>query len=247
MIYSSIVFHIVHAFNYYKFSALQLHQYKWFILCNQIIVTNNLICYCYMYIFSHNKCHQAEFQFFSFSGEHLVSSSGVGGWHFLNDCGWENEGTEEVVGNSQWFIRVQKSFFVGQLGMPGLGQQSFTSHIAVAILRCIFFSFQLRIPFFWPTRAGPSWDPKGFTFLSRPSKCAPGSPVAGGGRVAGGDSGYLHGWSPNRAPPCPPPAQAAHQQAAAATGQRPPPPPTHHPFVSQPTGNMVDSSLLPTV
>ena len=147
MIYSSIVFHIVHAFNYYKFSALQLHQYKWFILCNQIIVTNNLICYCYMYIFRHNKCHQAEFQFFSFSGEHLVGSSGVGGWHFLNDCGWENEGTEEFVGNSQWFIRVQKSFFVGQLGMPGLGQISFTSHIAVAILRCIFFHFSWEFLF----------------------------------------------------------------------------------------------------
>ena len=28
MIYPSIVFHIVHAFNFYKFSALQLHQYK---------------------------------------------------------------------------------------------------------------------------------------------------------------------------------------------------------------------------
>ena len=51
----------------------------------------------------------------------------MGGWHFLNDCGWENEGAEEVVGNSQWFIRVQKSFFVGQLGMPGLGQISFTT------------------------------------------------------------------------------------------------------------------------
>ena len=92
---------------------------------------------------------------FSFSGEHLVGLSRVGGWHFLNDCGWENEGAEEVVGNSQWFIRVQKSFFVGQLGMPGLGQQSFTSHIAVAILRCIFF-ISVENSFFWSTSAGPS-------------------------------------------------------------------------------------------
>ena len=71
---------------------------------------------------------------FSFSGEHLAGRSRVGGWHFLNDCGWENEGAEELVGNSQWFIRVQKSVFVLQLGMLGLGQISYTSHIVVAVL-----------------------------------------------------------------------------------------------------------------
>ena len=97
MIYSSIVFHIVHVFNYYKFSALQLHQYKWFILCNQIIVTNNLICYCYMYIFSHNKCHQAEFQFFIFWRTSCrLESSGwlafpkrlwLGKWRLRRACG----------------------------------------------------------------------------------------------------------------------------------------------------------------
>ena len=230
MIYSSIVFHIVHAFNYYKFSALQLHQYKWFILCNQIIVTNNLICYCYMYIFSHNKCHQAEFQFFIFwrTSCRLESS----GWLAFPKRLWLGKWRHRrACGELTMVHKSSKEFLCGATRDAG----SWSNFIHLSHCSCHslihFFSFQLRIPFFWPTRAGPSWDPKGFTFLSRPSKCAPGSPVAGGGRVAGGDSGYLHGWSPNRAPPCPPPAQAAHQQAAAATGQRPPPPPTHHPVV----------------